>query len=136
MIEEHAVMGSRNLFYKMVGRRLFGAVTPDSWKVEARREERPDRADAAGASGRDPVARGVHSAGDNQLPCGGDRAQTRVPTARPLLKELGFLIPKERGTAGAIIEILPEGEFVTYALGIPLSKMRHPAAARAHVSAA
>lgn len=55
------------------------------------------------------------------------------PQARPLLKELGSLIPAERQASGSVIEVIPQGEFLTYALGIPLSKMRDPAAAWARV---
>jgi hypothetical protein len=50
------------------------------------------------------------------------------------LKELGSLIPVERRTSACLIEILPEGAFLTYALGVPLSKLRDPAAAGARVS--
>ncbi len=45
----------------------------------------------------------------------------------------GSLIPAERQASGSIIEVVPEGEFVTYAIGVPLRKMRDPAAARARV---
>jgi hypothetical protein len=50
------------------------------------------------------------------------------------LKELGSLIPVKRRTSACIIEILPEGAFLTYGLDVSLSKMRAPAAARARVS--
>jgi hypothetical protein len=56
------------------------------------------------------------------------------PQVRPLLKELGSLLPAERRASACLIEILPEGVFVTYGLGVSLSKMRDPAAARARVS--
>jgi hypothetical protein len=119
--------------YKTVGRRLYVAVAPDSWKAKH-----------VAASGRVavtvPVPRGgllslavpippatisfhgaaiVHPAGS--------------PQVRSLLKELGSLIPTERQTSGSIIEIVPEGAFVTYGLGVSLMKMRDPAAARGRV---
>jgi hypothetical protein len=53
--------------------------------------------------------------------------------ARSLLKELGSRIPAERQVSGSVIEVVPEGEFLTYALGVPLRNMRGPAAAQARV---
>ena len=57
-----------------------------------------------------------------------------APEVRPLLEELGFLLPTERRDSSCLIEIVPEGEFLTYAVGVPLRKMRDPAAALARVS--
>jgi hypothetical protein len=127
---------SSGLVYKTIGRRLYVAVAPDSWKAKH-----------VAASGRVavtvPVRRGgllslvapippatisfhgaaiVHPAGS--------------PEARSRLRELASLIPKERQAAGSVIEVVPEGEFLTYALGIPLRKMRDPAAAQARVPVA
>jgi hypothetical protein len=53
------------------------------------------------------------------------------PEVGPLLEELGSLLPAERRTSAAIIEIVPEGAFVTYGIGISLAKMRDPVSARA-----
>jgi Pyridoxamine 5'-phosphate oxidase len=125
---------SSGVVYKTIGRRLYVAVAPDSWKAKH-----------VAASGRVamtvPVRRGgilslvlpippatvsfygraiVHPAGS--------------PQVRSLLKELGSLLPAERQVSGSIIEVVPEGEFLTYALGIPLRKMRDPAAAQARVA--
>jgi len=124
---------SSGVVYKTVRRRLYVAVAPDSWKARH-----------VAAIGRVavtvPVRRGgllslvapippatisfhakaiVHPAGSQEV--------------RSLLKEIGSLIPKERQTSGAIIEIVPEGAFVTYGLGVSLMKMRDPAASRARV---
>jgi len=55
------------------------------------------------------------------------------PQVRSLLKELGSLIPAERQASGSIIEIVPEGAFVTYGLGVSLMRMRDPAASQARV---
>jgi len=125
---------SSGVVYKTVGRRLYVAVAPDSWKAKH-----------VAARGRVavtvPVRRGgilslvgpippatisfhataiLHQAGSAQV--------------RSLLKELGSLLPPERRTSGSIIEIVPEGPFVTYGLGVPLMKMRDPAAAQARVA--
>ena len=124
---------SSGVVYKTIGRRLYVAVAPDSWKA---RHIAASRRIAVTV----PVRRGgilsllapippatisfhgtaiVHPAG--------------APQVRPLLKELGSLLPAERRTSACVIEILPEGAFVTYGLGVPLSKLRDPAAARARV---
>ncbi len=122
---------SSGVVYKAVGRRLYVAVAPDSWKAKH-----------VAASGRVavtvPVRRGgilslvlpippttisfhatatVHQAGSKEV--------------APVLKELASLLPAERRTSSCLIEIAPEGEFLTYALGVPLRKMRDPAASRA-----
>ena len=125
---------SSGVVYKSLGRRLYVAVAPDSWKAKH-----------VGASGRVAVTVPVRRGGILSLlapippatisfhgaasvhPAG-------APQVRPLLKELGSLIPVERRTSACIIEILPEGAFLTYGLDVSLSKMRDPAAARARVS--
>lgn len=124
---------SSGVVYKTVGRHLYVAVAPESWKARH-----------VAASGRVamtvPVRRGgilslvapippatisfhgtaiVHPAGS--------------PHVRSLLKELGSLLPAERQASGAIIEVVPEGAFVTYGLGVSLMKMRNQAAARRRV---
>ena len=124
---------SSGVVYRALGRRLYVAVAPDSWK--ARHVALDNR-----VSLTVPVPRGgvlalvmpippatvsfhghaiVHAAGS--------------PEVGPLLDELGSLLPAERRTSAAIIEIVPEGAFVTYGIGISLAKMRDPAAARARV---
>jgi hypothetical protein len=55
------------------------------------------------------------------------------PETHALLKRLGSLIPAERRAAGWVIEIVTEGELLTYALGVPLRKMSNPAASLARV---
>jgi hypothetical protein len=47
-------------------------------------------------------------------------------------KKLESLVPKER-RAATVIELIPEGSFLTYGIGVSLWDMRHPAAALAHV---
>jgi hypothetical protein len=125
---------SSGLVYKAIGRRLYVAMAPNSWKARH-----------VAASGRVavtvPVRRGgllsllapippatisfhgaaiVHPAGS--------------PKARSLLRELASLIPKERRASGSVLEVVPEGEFLTYALGVPLRKMLDPAASQARLS--
>lgn len=125
---------SSGVLYRTVGRRLYVVVAPDSWKARH-----------IALSGKValtvPVRRGgvlslvlpippatisfhataiVHQA---------DSLEIRI-----ILEELASLLPAERSASSCVIEILPEGEFLTYGLGVPLRKMRNPAAARARVS--
>lgn len=119
--------------YKTIGSRLYVAVAPNSWKAR-------HIAASGEVSVTVPVRRGgilslvapippatvsfhgaaiVHPAGS--------------PEVRPLLEELGALLPTERRASASIIEIVPEGVFVTYGLGVSLAKMRDPSAARSRV---
>ena len=124
---------SSGVVYRTLGRRLYVAVAPDSWKAR-------HIAIDGKVSMTVPVRRGgvlallmpippatvsfhgnaiVHPAGS--------------PQVGPLLEELGSLLPAERRASAAIIEIEPEGAFVTYGIAVSLSKMRDPAAARARM---
>jgi hypothetical protein len=124
---------SSGVVYTTVGRRLYVATAPDSWKA---RHIAASRRVAVTV----PVRRGgllslvapippatvsfhataiVHPAGS--------------PAARSLSKELASLLPAERRASSCIIEVIPEGAFLTYGLGVSLSKMRTPAAAHARV---
>jgi Pyridoxamine 5'-phosphate oxidase len=124
---------SSGVVYKAVGRRLYVAVAPDSWKAK----HVPAKGRVAVTV---PVRRGgllslvapippatisfhgtamVHPAGS--------------PQAVSLLQEIGSLVPAERRASAAVIEIIPEGMFLTYGLGVPLRTMLDPAAARARV---
>jgi hypothetical protein len=124
---------SSGVVYKTIGRRLYVAVAPDSWKARH-----------VAASGRVAVTVPMRRGGILSLvapipPATISFHATAIvhpagsPHARSLLKRLGSLIPVERRTSGSIIEILPQGEFLTYALGVPLRKMLDPAASQARV---
>src|SRR6266516_3370091 len=124
---------SSGVVYKTVGRRLYVAVAPDSWKA---RHIAASRQVAVTV----PVRRGgilslvapippatvsfhataiVHPAGSLEV--------------GSLSKELASLLPAERRASACIIEVAPQGAFLTYGLGVSLLKMRIPAAARARV---
>jgi hypothetical protein len=49
------------------------------------------------------------------------------------LEGLEHLLPAERRASATVLEIVPEGRFLTYGVGVSLMQMRNPAAARAHV---
>jgi hypothetical protein len=126
---------SSGVLYKTIERRLYVAVAADSWKASHIAANRRVAVTV-------PVRRGgllsllapippatvsfhataiVHTAGSS--------------AASSLSKELASLLPAERRASACIIEVMPEGVFVTYGLGVSLSKMRSPAAARARVAA-
>jgi hypothetical protein len=124
---------SSGVVYKAVGRRLYVAVAPDSWKAKH-----------VAAGGRVAVTVPVRRGGIVSLmvpipPATISFHATAIvhgagaPEVRPILERLGNLLPPERRDAASIIEIVPAGAFVTYGIGVPLMRMRDPAAARARV---
>jgi len=124
---------SSGVVYKTVGSRLYLAVAPDSWKAKhiAARGE---------VSVTVPIPRGGVLALVLPIPPAtvSFHATAKVhpagsPEARWALKELGSLLPPERRDTGSIVEVIPEGTFLTYGLGVSLSEMRNPVAAGARV---
>ena len=124
---------SSGVVYKTVGQRLYIATAPDSWK--ARHITR---------NGRVAVTVPVRRGGLLSLvapipPATVSFHGTAIlhpadsPQVRPLLKELASLLPEERRASATVIEVLPEGAFVTYGVGVSLTQMRDPAVARARV---
>jgi hypothetical protein len=124
---------SSGVVYKTIGRRLYVAVAPDSWKAKH-----------IAASGRVAVAVPVRRGGIVSLVFPIPPAtisfhgtaivhQSDSSEVSSLLKELASLLPPERRASAFLIEILPEGEFLTYGLGVSLRNMRTPAAARGRV---
>jgi hypothetical protein len=115
---------------------MYVAVAPDSWKARH-----------IAAHGRVavtvPVRRGgilalllpippatVSFHGTAIAHPGGAAEDAALARAR---EALGPLMPAERRAAGTIIEIVPEGSFLTYGVGVPLMQMRSPTAARGRV---
>jgi hypothetical protein len=124
---------SSGVLYKTVGQRLYIATAPDSWK--ARHIAR---------NGRVAVTVPVRRGGLLSLvapipPATVSFHGTAIlhpadsPQVRSMLKELAALLPVERRVCARILEVIPEGCFVTYGVGVSLTQMRDPAAARARV---
>jgi hypothetical protein len=125
---------SSGVVYRTIGRRLYVAVAPDSWKARH-----------VAASGRVAVTVPVRRGGLLSLvapippatisfhgaavvhPAGSLEARSR-------LRDLASRTPKQRQASGAVLEVIPEGEFLTYGLGVPLRGMLDPLAAQARVS--
>jgi hypothetical protein len=125
---------SSGVVYRTVGRRLYLATAPDSWKARH-----------VAASGRVAVTVPVRRGGLLSLvlpipPATVSFHATAVvhpadsPRVRPLLKELASLLPRERQASAAVIEVIPEGRFVTYGVGVSLMRLRDPAAAGGRVA--
>jgi hypothetical protein len=123
---------SSGVVYGTVGHHLYIAIAPDGWKAR-------HIADGQQVSVTVPIRRGnvlsllapippatvsfhatatVHPAGSLDL--------------NSVSRELASLVPDER-RAGSILELVPEGTFLTYGVGVSLMDMRNPTAARAHV---
>jgi hypothetical protein len=124
---------SSGVVYRTLDRRLYVAVAPDSWK--ARHVAVDSRVSLTVPVHRGgvlalvmPIPPATVSFHGNAIvhPAGS-------PEVGPLLDELGSLLPAERRASAAIIEIVPEGAFVTYGLGVSLTRMRDPVSARARV---
>jgi hypothetical protein len=124
---------SSGVVYKTVGQRLYIAIAPDSWKARH-----------IAVSGRVAVTVPVRRGGLLSLvlpipPATISFHGTAIvhpadsPQVRSLLNELASLLPEERRASAAVIEVIPEGSFVTYGVGVSLAQMRDPAAARARV---
>jgi Pyridoxamine 5'-phosphate oxidase len=124
---------SSGVVYKTVGHRLYVAVAHDSWKAKH-----------VAASGRVAVTVPVRRGGLLSLvapipPATVSFHATAIvhpagaPQVRSVMQKLGSLLPTERRASACLIEVVPEGAFVTYGLDVSLSKLRDPAAARARV---
>ena len=124
---------SSGVVYKTIGRRLYIAVAPDSWKARH-----------VAASGRVAVTVPVRRGGLLSLvtpipPATISFHATAIvhpadsPEVRSVLKELASLLPAERRASARILEVIPEGCFVTYGVGVSLTQMRDPTAAAARV---
>ena len=125
---------SSGVVYTVVGRRLYVAVAPDSWKARH-----------IAMSGQVAVTvlvrRGAVLSLLLPIPPAAVSFHARAivhPSGsldiHSLSKELEALVPAERRASAAVIEIVPEGRFLTYGLGVSLMQMANPAVARAHVS--
>lgn len=124
---------SSGVLYTTVGRRMYVAVADDSWKAKH-----------IIASGRVAVTVPVRRGGiisvlfpipPATISFHADAIVQPVASLEgsPLLTALAPLLPTERQAACRVIEIAPADQFLTYGIGVPLMRMRHPTLARARV---
>jgi hypothetical protein len=124
---------SSGVVYKMVGRRLYIAVAPDSLKA---RHIAPSRK----VSVTVPISRGGVLSLFAPIPPAtvsfhgtATAHPAGSPETRSALQELGGLEPPARRTSASVLEVIPEGTFLTYGVGVSLKKMLEPTAAQGRV---
>jgi hypothetical protein len=122
--------------YAAIGHRLFVVVGKDSWK--ARHIAQAGRVAVTVTVRRGgplslmfpipPAAISFHGTAIVHLP-------GTLPTAGVVeaLEKLAPLMPPYQRDEVAVIEIIPEGHFLTYGIGVSLMQMRDPAQASARV---
>jgi len=124
---------SAGVMYTVIGSKLYIVTGPDSWKARH-----------IAADGRVAVTVPVRRGGILSLlapippatiSCHGTAIvhPPGSPTVRPVLEQLGSLLPQERRASVALIEVIPEGMFASYGVGVALARMRDTDAARARV---
>jgi len=124
---------SSGVVYATARRRLYVAVAPDSWKAR-HISATPQVAVTV------PVRRGGLLALLLPIPPATISFHAAAivhppgsPNAGALPAQLRRLLPAGHADSGCIIELIPEGNFVTYGLGVSLAQMRHPQLARGRV---
>jgi len=122
---------SSGVMFAVAGRRLFVAVGADSWKAR-------QIADGDEVAVTVPVRRGGLLAWFVPIPPAtiSFHARVRVHPAGSVgigsrSRRLAALLPRD-GRDVCLLELVPEGEFLTYGVGVSLRTMARPADARAH----
>lgn len=117
---------SSGIVYKALDRRLYFAVAPDSWKAR-------HIAISRRVSVTIPVHRGGILALVAPIPPATISFHARgivhpADSVRvdSFSKELESLLPPDRRDHAVLIELIPEGRFLTYGVGVSLTDMRHP----------
>jgi hypothetical protein len=127
---------SSGVMYRTLNRRLYVVVGTESWKARH-----------IPASGRVAVTVPVRRGGLLSLVAPIPPATISFhaaaavhpadsPEVGAIVKRMASVLPEERRSSSTIIEIVPEGWFATYGIGVPLMKMRDPTASRARVAVA
>jgi hypothetical protein len=123
---------SSGLVYGVASRHLYLAVAPQSWKA---RQIRDGQVVAVTV----PVRRGGLLSLLAPIPPATVSFHARVivhPAGSldlgSVSKKLESMLPKER-RAATVLELVPEGSFLTYGIGVSLTAMLNPVAAQAHV---
>jgi len=121
------------VMYAVIDRRLFVTVAADSWKAR-------HIAGRARVAVTVPVRRGGLLSMVLPIPPATITFHGTAVVHEPAsvegaraLEALAPFLPPERRAACRVIEIRPEGSFLTYGVRVPLRKMRDPALARARV---
>jgi hypothetical protein len=123
---------SSGIVYGIGGRHLYLAVAPDSWKARQIK-------DGGRVAVTVPVRRGGLLSLLAPIPPATISFHTRVIVHPPgsidlgaVSKKLESLLPEGR-SAATVLELVPEGTFLTYGIGVSLRQMIDPVVAMAHV---
>jgi hypothetical protein len=136
-VTPHGEPRSSGVVHAAIDHRLFVAVAPDGWKAR-------QIVDDQRVSITVPVRRGGLLALLLPIPPATISFQARAIVHRPdpakhgpgLPVELRRLVPADRQEVAVVLELVPEGRFLTYGIGVSLSAMRSPVQARAVVPVA
>jgi len=124
---------SSGVVYGLSGRHLYFAVARQSWKARQIRDGQQMAVTVPLRRGGllsllvpiPPATVSFHA-----------RAMVHPPGTldlRSVSKKLESLVPDERRATATILELVPEGTFLTYGIGVSLKAMIDPVAAQAHV---
>jgi Pyridoxamine 5'-phosphate oxidase len=123
---------SSGIVYGMAGRHLYLAVAPGSWKARQIR-------DGQRVAVTVPVRRGGLLSLLAPIPPATISFHARAIVHSPgsidlgaVSKKLESLLPKDRRGA-IVLELVPEGTFLSYGIGVSLRQLADPAVAQAHV---
>jgi hypothetical protein len=124
---------SSGVVYGIAGRRLFVAVAADGWK--ARQIANGDEIAVTV-----PVRRGGILALCTPIPPATITFHARATLHAAGSLDIGSistdlekLVPESRKTGSCVLELVPEGEFLTYGIGVSLMAMANPAIAISRV---
>jgi hypothetical protein len=122
--------------YRAVDRRIYVAVAPGSWKDRHLRQD--GRVAMTVLVRRGGVLSLVFPIPPATITFHGTAVvhPPGAPGIRATLDRLAGLLPPNRRSSSAVIEITPEDTFLTYGIGVSLGTMRVPDAARNHVPVA
>jgi hypothetical protein len=123
---------SSGVVYGVAGRHLYLAIAPQSWKAR----QISDGQDVAVTV---PVRRGGLLSLLAPIPPATVSFHARVIVhppntldVRSVSKKFESLVPQERRAVATILELVPEGTFLTYGIGVSLRAMVDPVAAQGH----
>ncbi len=127
---------SSGVVYGVADRRLFVAVAADGWKAR-------QIADGDTVAVTVPVRRGGLLALCLPIPPATITVRARVAVhpagsldIGSVSRDLERLVPEARKAGSTVLELVPEGQFLTYGIGVSLMAMANPALALARVPVA
>lgn len=124
---------SSGVMYATVGHRLYVVTDPSSWKAR-------QISDGDEVAVTVPVRRGGLLALMAPIPpatisfhAAATLHQPGSSTVRAMTEQLKAVLPPDRRDAVTVIELAPQGRFLTYGIGVSLMTMRKPEQARSRV---